>query len=72
MCPQTLQILMTLQVWKCPKGAFERNIQGHNSIVNGLDLVCESGQAFAIFFLDASALQQEAVLKSRIGRILEL
>ena len=27
-----------LEVWKCPKGAFERNIQGHNSIVNCLDL----------------------------------
>ncbi|CAJ1374931.1 unnamed protein product [Effrenium voratum] len=22
------------KVWKCPKGAFERNIQGHNAIVN--------------------------------------
>lgn len=25
----------TNKVWKCPKGQFERNIQGHNSIING-------------------------------------
>merc|ERR1712060_543468 len=23
------------KVWKCPRGAFERNIQGHGAIVNG-------------------------------------
>lgn len=23
------------KVWKCPKGAFERNIQGHDAIING-------------------------------------
>lgn len=36
--PSFLHARLHLQVWKCPKGAFERNIQGHNSIVNCLDL----------------------------------
>jgi len=35
------------KVWKCPKGSFERNIQGHDAIVNGA-VVREAEQGSSI------------------------
>jgi pleiotropic regulator 1 len=35
------------KVWKCPRGAFERNIQGHDAIVNGA-VIREADQGSSI------------------------
>jgi len=35
------------KVWKCPRGAFERNIQGHDAIINGA-VVREADQGSSI------------------------
>ena len=54
------------KVWKCPKGAFERNIQGHNAIVN-----CRPGclealylsvilMTFILFYVNANMLSKMA------------
>lgn len=34
------------KVWKCPKGQFERNIQGHHSIINAAAIkTCNNGES---------------------------